>query len=210
MSRERIAIISAYGAEVILTPAALGMKGAIARAEELAAELGEGCFIPSQFENPANSEAHYKTTAPEIYRDLNGKVDLFVAGVGTGATVSGIGKYLKEKNPDVSVVGVEPFDSAVISGGAAGTHKLQGIGAGFIPKLYDASVVDEVLTVKSDDAYRYTRMLAAEEGLLVGISSGAALDAAVRLAEREENAGKNIVLILPDTGLRYLSTPDLF
>ena len=209
MSRERIAIIKAYGADVVLTPRALGMKGSIAEAKRLA-ETFEKSFIPSQFENPANAEAHYRTTAPEIYSDLDGELDIFVAGVGTGATVSGSGRYFKEKNKDIKVVGVEPESSAVINGGEAGAHKLQGIGAGFIPALYDPSVVDEVQTVSDDAAYEYTRILASEEGLLVGISSGAALDASVRLAKRPENRGKRIVMILPDTGLRYLSVEGLF
>ena len=200
--------MTAYGAELVLTPGALGMQGAIDRAELLSRELSG--FIPSQFENPANAYAHTSTTAPEIYSDMNGNIDIFVAGVGTGGTISGVSKYLKERKPDILTVGVEPADSAVLSGGRAGAHKLQGIGAGFIPRLYDGSLVDRIEIVESEDAYATVSMLARECGLLVGISSGAAMSAAVRLASLEENKGKNIVVLLPDTGMRYLTTPDLF
>ena len=209
MSRERIAVMRAYGAEVRLTPGALGMKGAIAEAEALRAELSDAIIL-SQFDNPANKNAHYLYTGPEIYADLGGEVDAFVAGAGTGGTVSGVGKYLKEKCNAVKIVAVEPASSAVLSGGSAGTHKLQGIGAGFVPGNYDASVVDEVITVENSAAYEMTRYLASEESLLVGISSGAALDAAIRLASREEMSGKSIVVLLPDTGLRYFSEEGLF
>ncbi len=209
MSVERIKLIRAYGAEVVLTDGALGMSGAIARANELASEI-EGSVIAGQFDNPANPEAHYKTTGPEIWKDTDGKADYFVAGVGTGGTISGTGKYLKEQNPSVTIVGVEPDTSAVLSGGKAGAHKLQGIGAGFVPENYDASVTDMIMTCTADDAYSAVREIAASEGILVGVSSGAALSAAIELASRPENSGKVIVALLPDTGMRYLSTEGLF
>ena len=205
MSVERRNILKAYGAEIVLTQGVKGMKGAIERAKELAEEIPGG-FIPGQFENPANPARHAKTTAQEIWRDTDGKVDIFVAGVGTGGTVSGVGKGLKAHNPDVKIVAVEPTDSAVLSGGKPGPHKIQGIGAGFIPKTYDSSVVDEIIQVEGDDAIRTSRELAQKEGLLVGISSGAAVYAAVQLARLPENEGKTIVALLPDTGERYLST----
>ena len=205
MSVERRNILKAYGAEIVLTQGVKGMKGAIERARELAAEIPNS-FIPGQFENPANPEAHRKTTGPEIWRDTDGKVDFFVAGVGTGGTVSGTGEYLKSQNPDVKIVAVEPADSPVLAGGKPGPHKIQGIGAGFIPKNYNSAVVDGILQVSNDDAIRTGRELAKYEGLLVGISSGAAVSAATRLAQLPENEGKNIVVLLPDTGERYLST----
>ncbi len=205
MSIERRMLVRAYGAEVVLTPGAEGMKGAIAKAEELHAATPNS-FIPLQFNNMANSQAHYRTTGQEIWRDTDGKVDVFVAGVGTGGTVSGVGRALKEKNPDVYVVAVEPDESAVLSGEKPGPHKIQGIGAGFVPKVFDSAVVDEVIRVKSNDAIRTSRQLAATEGLVVGISSGASAYAALQLSLRERFAGKNIVALLPDTGERYLST----
>lgn len=205
MSIERRMLVRAYGAEVVLTPGAEGMKGAIAKAEELHAATPNS-FIPLQFNNTANSQAHYRTTGQEIWRDTDGKVDVFVAGVGTGGTVSGVGRALKEKNPDVYVVAVEPDESAVLSGEKPGPHKIQGIGAGFVPKVFDSAVVDEVIRVKSNDAIRTSRQLAATEGLVVGISSGASAYAALQLSLRERFAGKNIVALLPDTGERYLST----
>ena len=206
MSRERRQLMKAYGAELVLTDGALGMKGAIAKAEELARELPDS-FIPGQFDNPANPEAHRKTTGPEIYADTDGEVDILVAGVGTGGTITGIGEYLKSKKPSVKVVGVEPADSAVLSGKAPGAHKLQGIGAGFIPSVLNTAILDEIITVSTDEAYAAGRLIGKREGVLVGISSGAALHAAILLAERPENAGKTIVVILPDAGDRYLSTP---
>ena len=205
MSIERRKLLAAYGAELVLTEGALGMKGAIAKAEELA-QTHPGSFIPQQFDNPANPEYHKHTTAEEIWRDTDGKVDLFVAGVGTGGTVSGVGAGLKAHNPNVQIVAVEPSDSPVLSGGKPGPHKIQGIGAGFIPKTYNGEVVDKILQVTNDDAIRTSRELAGKEGLLVGISSGAAVYAAVELAKLPENEGKTIVALLPDTGERYLST----
>lgn len=205
MSVERQRLMKAYGAEVVLTPGAKGMAGAIERADELAAET-PGSFIPSQFSNPDNPAAHYKTTGPEIWRDTEGAVDILVAGVGTGGTITGTGRYLKERNPAVRVVAVEPATSAVLSGGAAGPHGLQGIGAGFVPEALDTSVYDEVLPIADEEAFAAGRELAAKDGLLVGITSGAAVAAAAKLAARPENAGKTIVAILPDTGERYLTT----
>lgn len=205
MSIERQRLVAAYGAQVVLTPGAEGMKGAIARAEALLAEI-PGSVMLQQFENPANPERHYRTTAEEIWRDTDGTADLFVAGVGTGGTVSGTGRRLKELNPGMEVVAVEPAASPVLSGGAPGPHRIQGIGAGFVPRNYDAAVVDRVIPVGDDEAIGTARLLAAHEGLLVGISSGAAAYAALQLAKREENRGKTIVVLLPDTGERYLST----
>ena len=206
MSVERRNLLKAYGAQLVLTPGEMGMQGAIDKAVELA-KLIEGAFIPGQFDNPANPKAHYETTGPEIWRDTEGKVDVLVAGVGTGGTLSGTAKYLKEQNPDIKVVAVEPDVSPVLQGGVAAPHKLQGIGANFVPKNYDASVVDEVLGITAEDAYKTCRLLAKHEGLLVGVSSGAAAYAATLLAQREEYKDKNIVVILPDSGERYLSTP---
>jgi cysteine synthase A len=206
MSVERRNLLKAYGAELVLTDGAKGMKGAIAKAEELAQQI-EGGFIPSQFTNSANPTAHFNTTGPEIWEDTDGKVDIFVAGVGTGGTVSGVGKYLKSKNPNVKVVAVEPAGSPVLSKGVAGPHKIQGIGAGFVPETLDTKIYDEIIAVENEDAFTTGRTLARKEGLLVGISSGAAVFAATQLAKRPENKGKNIVVLLPDTGDRYLSTP---
>lgn len=206
MSVERRNLMKAYGAELVLTEGAKGMKGAIEKANELAAEIS-GSFIPSQFTNPANPAAHLKTTGPEIWEDSDGNVDIFVAGVGTGGTVSGVGAYLKSKNPEIRIVAVEPKDSPVISEGKAGAHKIQGIGAGFIPETLDTKIYDEVITVGHDDAFAFGKAAARTEGVLVGISSGAALWAAVQLAKRPENAGKTIVALFPDSGERYLSTP---
>lgn len=208
MSVERRNLLKAYGAELVLTDGAKGMKGAIAKAEELAQQI-EGGFIPSQFTNSANPTAHFNTTGPEIWEDTDGKVDIFVAGVGTGGTVSGVGKYLKSKNPNVKVVAVEPAGSPVLSKGVAGPHKIQGIGAGFVPETLDTKIYDEIIAVENEDAFATGRTLARKEGLLVGISSGAAVYAATQLAKRPENKGKNIVVLLPDSGDRYLSTPML-
>lgn len=205
MSVERRNLLKAYGAKIVLTEGSKGMKGAIAKADELAKEI-EGSFIPSQFSNPANPAIHYQTTGPEIYKDLDGKVDIFVAGVGTGGTLSGTGKYLKEQNPEIQVVAVEPASSPVLKEGKAGPHKIQGIGAGFVPDTLDTKIYDEIIEVKDEDALSTGRELAQKEGLLVGISSGAAVWAAEELAKRPENEGKNIVVLLPDTGERYLST----
>ena len=206
MSVERINLLKAYGAKIILTDGAKGMNGAIEKANELAREI-DGSFIPGQFENISNPDAHYKTTGPEIWEDTEGKIDIFVAGVGTGGTISGVGKYLKEKNDDIKIVAVEPDTSAVLSGGKAGPHGIQGIGAGFVPATLDTSIYDEVMPVSVEDAYRLGREIAHTEGILVGISSGAALYAAVELAKKEENKGKNIVVLLTDGGDKYLSTP---
>ena len=205
MSVERRNLLKAFGANIVLTPGPLGMKGAIAKAVELSAEI-PGSFIPQQFENPANPEVHKRTTAEEIWRDTDGNVDIFVSGVGTGGTISGVGEVLKARNPNVKIVAVEPSDSPVLSGGNPGPHKIQGIGAGFIPKTYNADVVDEIIQVSNDNAILTAHQLAQQEGLLVGISSGAATYAATILAQRPENKGKVIVTILPDTGERYLST----
>ena len=206
MSVERRNLMKAYGAELVLTPGSEGMKGAIAKAKELASQI-ENSFIPGQFENPANPQAHYKTTGPEIYSQTEGKVDIFVAGVGTGGTISGIGKYLKEQNPNVKVVAVEPASSPVLSTGKGGAHKIQGIGAGFVPDTLNTKIYDEIITVENEDAFASGKEVAKTEGILVGISSGAALYAAKELAKREENKGKTIVVLLPDGGDRYLSTP---
>ena len=206
MSVERRQLMKAYGAELVLTEGAKGMKGAIAKAEELAKEI-PGSFVPGQFVNPANPKAHFETTGPEIWADTDGQVDYFVAGVGTGGTITGVGRYLKSQNPAVRVVAVEPKSSAVLSTGVAGAHKIQGIGAGFVPEVLDTAVYDEIIAVADEDAFRLGRELGRSEGVLVGISSGAALWAAIELAKRPENAGKTIVALLPDTGDRYLSTP---
>lgn len=208
MSIERRNLAKAYGAEVVLTEGAKGMKGAIAKANELA-EQYQNSFIPSQFTNPANPRVHYITTGPEIYADIDGKVDIFVAGVGTGGTLSGVGKYLKEQNPNIKVVAVEPETSPVLSKGTPGPHKIQGIGAGFVPDTLDTSIYDEIITVANEDAYEMQNQVAKNDGLLVGISAGAAIKAATLLANRPENEGKNIVVLLADTGERYLSVPGL-
>ena len=206
MSVERRQLIKAYGAELVLSEGAKGMKGAIAKADELAAQI-PGSFIPGQFVNPANPKAHFETTGPEIYEDTDGEVDIFVAGVGTGGTVTGVGEYLKSKKPGVRIVAVEPASSAVLSTGVAGPHKIQGIGAGFVPKVLNTKVYDEVIPVTNEDAFATGKRIGKSEGVLVGISSGAAVWAALELAKRPENKGKNIVVLLPDTGDRYLSTP---
>ncbi len=206
MSVERRQLMKAYGAELVLSDGAKGMKGAIAKAQELAEEIPNS-FIPSQFTNPANPEAHRKTTGPEIFEDTDGKVDIFVAGVGTGGTLTGVGEYLKSKNPAVKVVAVEPASSAVLSTGVAGPHKIQGIGAGFVPEVLNTKVYDEIIPVTNEDAFETGRLIGKSEGVLVGISSGAAAWVAIQLAKRPENKGKNIVVLLPDTGDRYLSTP---
>ena len=206
MSVERRQLMKAYGAELVLTEGAKGMKGAIDKADELSKEIPNS-FIPGQFVNPANPKAHFETTGPEIFEDTDGEVDIFVAGVGTGGTVTGVGKYLKSKKPQVKVVAVEPASSAVLSGKPSGAHKIQGIGAGFVPDVLDTDVYDEILPVENEDAFAFGKEIGRSEGVLVGISSGAALYAAVELAKREENAGKTIVALLPDTGDRYLSTP---
>ena len=208
MSRERQLLMTAYGAELVLTPGKLGMSGAIAKAEELAREIPDS-FIPDQFGNPANAKAHYGTTGPEIWEDTDGNVDIFVAGVGTGGTITGVGRFLKEKNPAIKIVAVEPYDSPLLSGGKAGPHGLQGIGANFVPAVLDTTIYDCIIPVTTEAAYAAARMLGKTEGVLVGISSGAALHAALEMAKLPENAGKTIVALLPDTGDRYLST-DLF
>ena len=206
MSVERRQLMKAYGAELVLTDGAKGMKGAIAKAEELAKEIPHS-FIPGQFVNPSNPQAHYETTGPEIFADTDGAVDVFVAGVGTGGTVTGTGRYLKEKKPSVRVVAVEPASSAVLSTGVAGPHKIQGIGAGFVPAVLDTKIYDEIVTVSNEDAFATGRLMGKREGVLVGISSGAALWAAIEVAKRPENEGKTVVVLMPDTGDRYLSTP---
>lgn len=206
MSVERRNIIKAYGAEIVLTDGSKGMNGAIEKAKEIANNT-EGSFIPGQFENPANPEAHRKTTGPEIWEDTDGQTDIFIAGVGTGGTITGAGGYLKEKNPGIKVIAVEPENSPVLSNGTAGAHKIQGIGAGFVPKTLDTKIYDEIITISDEDAFNYSKELAKEEGILTGISSGAALCAAINTAKKEENKGKTIVVLLPDSGDRYYSTP---
>lgn len=206
MSVERRQIMKAYGAELVLSDGTKGMSGAIAKADEIAAEIPNS-FIPGQFVNPANAKAHFETTGPEIYEDTDGKVDIFVAGVGTGGTITGVGEYLKSKNPNIKVVAVEPETSPVLSKGKSGAHKIQGIGAGFVPEVLNTRIYDEVIAVKNEDAFAFGKLVGKKEGILVGISAGAALSAAVELAKRAENEGKNIVVLFPDTGDRYLSTP---
>ena len=206
MSVERRQIMQAYGAELVLTDGTKGMKGAIEKADELAREIPNS-FVPGQFVNPANPKAHYESTGPEIWEDTDGKVDIFVAGVGTGGTLTGTGRYLKERNPRIKVVAVEPASSPVLSKGVAGPHKIQGIGAGFVPQVLDTKIYDEIITVDNDDAFAAGKLVGRKEGILVGISAGAAVWAAMELAKRPENVGKNIVVLLPDTGDRYLSTP---
>lgn len=206
MSVERRQLMKAYGAELVLSDGAQGMSGAIAKADELAAQIPDS-FIPGQFVNPANAKAHYESTGPEIFEDTDGEVDIFVAGVGTGGTITGVGEYLKSKKPDVKIVAVEPASSPVLSNGTAGAHKIQGIGAGFVPELLNTAVYDEVIPVQNEDAFAIGRLIGQQEGVLVGISSGAAVSAAIELAKRPENEGKTIVVLLPDTGDRYLSTP---
>lgn len=206
MSIERINIMKAYGAEVVLSDGKLGMKGAIAKAQELQKEI-DGSFIPDQFENPANADAHRKTTGPEIWNDTNGDVDIFVAGIGTGGTITGVGEYLKAQNPNIKVIGVEPASSPYLTKGEAGAHKIQGIGAGFVPGILNTNIYDEIMPIEDDDAIAYGKFMAKTEGVLVGISAGAALYAAVEIAKRKENEGKTIVVVLPDNGDRYYSTP---
>ena len=206
MSVERRQLMKAYGAELVLSDGTTGMSGAIAKADELAAQIPDS-FIPGQFVNPANAKAHYESTGPEIFEDTDGEVDIFVAGVGTGGTITGVGEYLKSKKPDVKIVAVEPASSPVLSNGTAGAHKIQGIGAGFVPELLNTAVYDEVIPVQNEDAFAIGRLIGQQEGVLVGISSGAAVSAAIELAKRPENEGKTIVVLLPDTGDRYLSTP---
>lgn len=206
MSVERRNIIKAYGAEIVLTDGSKGMNGAIEKAKEIADNI-EGSFIPGQFENPANPEAHRKTTGPEIWEDTDGQTDIFIAGVGTGGTITGAGGYLKEKNPDIQIIAVEPESSPVLSNGTAGAHKIQGIGAGFVPKILDTKIYDKIITISDEDAFNYSKELAKEEGILTGISSGAALCAAINTAKKEESKGKTIVVLLPDSGDRYYSTP---
>ena len=205
MSAERRTLMTAYGAELVLTDGSKGMKGAIEKADELALSI-PNAFIPGQFDNPANARAHFETTGPEIYDDISGEIDIFVAGVGTGGTITGVGEYLKSKNMEIKVVAVEPADSPYLSQGKAGAHKIQGIGAGFVPKVLNTSIYDEIVTVDSESAFEAARNIGKKEGVLVGISSGAALHAAIEVAKRKENGGKNIVVLLPDTGDRYLST----
>ena len=205
MSKERIKLIKAYGADVVLSPKEKGMKGAVEKAEELS-KTYESSFIPSQFENPSNPEIHYKTTGPEIYKSTNKKVDIFVAGIGTGGTISGVGKYLKEQNKNIKIIGVEPNDSPLLTKGKAGPHKIQGIGANFVPNTLNKNYIDEFLTATTEESYEYARIAGKFEGILVGISSGAALAQAVKVAQRNENNGKTIVVLLPDSGDRYLST----